>query len=50
MVISYIYLTCWHMKSLFYERQQLCMLSVEDEWMESAHDRALSINGGRMWF
>jgi hypothetical protein len=22
MVISYIYSTCWHMKSVFYERQQ----------------------------
>jgi hypothetical protein len=23
MVILYIYSTCWHMKSMFYERQQL---------------------------
>jgi hypothetical protein len=23
MVILYIYLTCWHMKSMFYERQLL---------------------------
>jgi hypothetical protein len=28
----------------------LCRLSVEDEWLESAHDRALSIVGGPMWF
>jgi hypothetical protein len=28
----------------------LCRLSVEDEWLESAHYRALSINGGPMWF
>jgi hypothetical protein len=27
MVILYIYLTCWHMKSVFYERQQ----QVEDQ-------------------
>jgi hypothetical protein len=27
-----------------------CRLSVEDEWLESAHDRALSIDGGPMWF
>jgi hypothetical protein len=26
----------------------LCRLSVEDEWLESAHDRALSIDGGPM--
>jgi hypothetical protein len=23
---------------------------VEDEWLESARDRALSIDGGAMWF
>jgi hypothetical protein len=23
MVILYIYLTCWHMKLMFYERQQV---------------------------
>jgi hypothetical protein len=28
----------------------LYRLSVEDEWLESARDRALSIDGGRMWF
>jgi hypothetical protein len=28
----------------------LCRLSVEDEWSEPAHDRALSIDGGPMWF
>jgi hypothetical protein len=28
----------------------LCRLSVEDEWSETTHDRALSINGGPMWF
>jgi hypothetical protein len=26
------------------------MLSVEDEWSETASDRALSIDGGPMWF
>jgi hypothetical protein len=26
------------------------MLLVEDEWSETAHDRALSIDGGPMWF
>jgi hypothetical protein len=26
----------------------LCRLSVEDEWLESARDRALSIDGGPM--
>jgi hypothetical protein len=25
-------------------------LSVEDKWLESARDRALSIDGGPMWF
>jgi hypothetical protein len=28
----------------------LCRLSVEEEWLESARDRALSIDGGPMWF
>jgi hypothetical protein len=28
----------------------LCRLSVENEWSEIAHDRALSIDGGPMWF
>jgi hypothetical protein len=31
----------------------LCLvywLSVEVEWLESAHNRALSIDGGPMWF
>jgi hypothetical protein len=28
----------------------LCRLSVEDEWLKSTRDRALSINGGPMWF
>jgi hypothetical protein len=28
----------------------LCRLSVEDECLESAHDRSLSIDGGSMWF
>jgi hypothetical protein len=27
----------------------LYKLSVEDEWLESACDRALSIDGGPMW-
>jgi hypothetical protein len=26
------------------------MLSVEDKWLESACDRALSIDGGPVWF
>jgi hypothetical protein len=26
MVILYIYTTCWHMKSVFYECQQWCIL------------------------
>jgi hypothetical protein len=25
-------------------------LSEENEWSETAHDRALSIDGGPMWF
>jgi hypothetical protein len=25
-------------------------LSVEDEWLQDPHDRALSIDGGPMWF
>jgi hypothetical protein len=25
------------------------MLSVEDVWLESTHDRALSLDGGPMW-
>jgi hypothetical protein len=29
---------------------QLCRLSVEDEWLESARDRALSIDRGPIWF
>jgi hypothetical protein len=29
---------------------QWCRLSVEDEWLESTHDRALYIDGGPMWF
>jgi hypothetical protein len=28
----------------------LCRLSVEDEWLETARDRALSTDGGPMWF
>jgi hypothetical protein len=28
----------------------MCRLSVEDEWLESARDRALSIDGGLMLF
>jgi hypothetical protein len=28
----------------------LCRVSVEDEWSETARDRALSPNGGPMWF
>jgi hypothetical protein len=28
----------------------LYSLSVEVEWLESARDRALSIDGGPMWF
>jgi hypothetical protein len=28
----------------------LCRLSVEDEWLEFAHDRVLSTDGGPMWF
>jgi hypothetical protein len=24
--------------------------SVEYEWLETAHDRALSIDGGHMWY
>jgi hypothetical protein len=28
----------------------LYRISVEVEWLESAHDRALSIDGGPMWF
>jgi hypothetical protein len=28
----------------------LCRISVEDEWLESAHDRALSIDGAPMLF
>jgi hypothetical protein len=27
----------------------MCRLSVEDEWLESAHDRALSTDGDPMW-
>jgi hypothetical protein len=26
-----------------------CKLSVEDGWLKSARDRALSIDGGPMW-
>jgi hypothetical protein len=26
-----------------------CELSVEDEWLESTRNRALSIDGGPMW-
>jgi hypothetical protein len=38
MVISYIYSTCWHMKLMFYERQQqggrlfVELAEVEDDW------------------
>jgi hypothetical protein len=28
----------------------LCRLSVENEWLESTRDRALSVDGGPMWF
>jgi hypothetical protein len=28
----------------------MCRLSVEDEWLESAHDRAISVDGGPMRF
>ena len=28
----------------------VCRLSVEDEWSKAARDRALSIDGGPMWF
>jgi hypothetical protein len=28
----------------------LCRLSVEDEWLEFARDRVLSIDGCPMWF
>jgi hypothetical protein len=28
----------------------LYRLSVEGKWLESAHDRALSIDGGPIWF
>jgi hypothetical protein len=28
----------------------LCRLLVEDEWLKSAHDRVLSIDGGPIWF
>ena len=28
----------------------VCRLSVEDEWSKTAHDRALSSDGGSMWF
>jgi hypothetical protein len=28
----------------------VCRLSVEDEWLESARDRALSIDEAPMWF
>jgi hypothetical protein len=28
MVIPYIYLTCWHMKSTFYERQHLATVII----------------------
>jgi hypothetical protein len=28
----------------------MCRLSVQDEWSETAHDMAISIYGGPMWF
>jgi hypothetical protein len=28
----------------------VCRLLVEDEWLKAARDRALSIDGGHMWF
>jgi hypothetical protein len=28
----------------------MCRLSIVDEWLESARDRALSTDGGPMWF
>jgi hypothetical protein len=28
----------------------VCRLSVKNEWSKAARDRALSINGGPMWF
>jgi hypothetical protein len=34
----------------FIETSNTSRLLVEDEWLESAHDRALSIDGGPMWF
>jgi hypothetical protein len=40
-----------------YERNKMivcyassCRLSVEDEWLKSARDRALPIDGGPIWF
>ena len=28
----------------------VCRLSIEDEWLKAARDRAHSIDGGPMWF